>query len=234
MSSGDLVIGFDADDTLWHNETLFENVHVRYRTLLSRFHDAETVDRTLFATEMRNLERYGYGVKGFMLSAIETAIHLTDGQISANEIQQLINLGQDMLAHPVELLDGIGHVVPELAKAHRLLVITKGDLRDQERKVAKSGLVGHFSSIEIVSEKDADTYSRILKRHAIAPERFVMIGNSLKSDILPILDLGASGVYIPYHLTWGYERVDQLPTAEGRFFQLKTVRDVPGVIEKLK
>ncbi|HRE84269.1 MAG TPA: HAD family hydrolase, partial [Opitutaceae bacterium] len=114
MSSGDLVIGFDADDTLWHNETLFENVHVRYRTLLSRFHDAETVDRTLFATEMRNLERYGYGVKGFMLSAIETAIHLTDGQISANEIQQLINLGQDMLAHPVELLDGIGQVVPEL------------------------------------------------------------------------------------------------------------------------
>ncbi|HRE84270.1 MAG TPA: HAD family hydrolase, partial [Opitutaceae bacterium] len=117
---------------------------------------------------------------------------------------------------------------------HRLLVITKGDLRDQERKVAKSGLVGHFSGIEIVSEKDAGTYSRILKRHSIAPERFVMIGNSLKSDILPILDLGASGVYIPYHLTWGHERVDQLPTAEGRFFQLKTVREVPGAIGKLR
>jgi len=232
MSIRDLVIGFDADDTLWHNETLFENMHVRYRALLAQFHDTATVDRTLFATEMRNLERYGYGVKGFMLSAIETAIQLTDGKISAHEIQQLISLGQDMLAHPVDLLEGIDEVVPALASSHRLLVITKGDLRDQERKVTESGLAGHFAHIEIVSEKDPGTYDRILQRHGISPERFLMVGNSLKSDILPILEIGGSGVHIPYHLTWGAEHA-AVPTAEGRFFQMRSVRELPALIERL-
>src|SRR5215217_5698173 len=140
MPTRKLVIGFDADDTLWHNETIFEKVHERYRALLSRDHDAATVDRTLLATEMRNLELYGYGVKGFTLSAIETAIQLTSGKIRADEIQQLIELGREMLAHPVELLEGVANTLAVVAQSHRLLVITKGDLLDQERKLAKSGL----------------------------------------------------------------------------------------------
>lgn len=233
MKAHKLVLGFDADDTLWHNETIFEHVHERYRELLARYHDAATVDRTLFATEMRNLPLYGYGVKGFMLSAIETAIQLTGGKISADEIQRLIELGREMLAHPVELLEGAAETLATLAPHYRLLLITKGDLRDQQRKISKSGLAAHFPSVEIVSEKDTEAYRTILRRHAIAPESFVMIGNSLKSDLLPVLALGGIGVYIPYHLTWAAERVEELPKADGRFFQLETIRELPGVLAGL-
>ena len=228
-----LVIGFDADDTLWHNEIIFERVHERYRALLARYHDAATVDRTLLATEKRNLELYGYGVKGFTLSAIETAIALTEGKIGASEIDGILVLGREMLAHPVELLEGVADVVSELAKEHTLLLITKGDLRDQERKLVKSGLAGRFHLVEIVSEKDRSTYETIFRRHAIAPDRFLMVGNSLKSDILPVLALGGAGAHVPYHLTWAHERVEELPTADGRFFQLKTMRELPGVVRAL-
>lgn len=233
MSRPDLVIGFDADDTLWHNETIFEATHERYRALLAHYHPAEIVDRTLFATEMRNLDLYGYGVKGFTLSAIETAIQLTDGKIRAEEIQQLIELGREMLAHPVVLLDGVAETLAMLAPKHRLLVITKGDLRDQERKLLKSGLAPHFEHVEIVSEKNEATYAAILRRHAIPAERFLMVGNSLKSDILPVLALGGAGAYVPYHLTWAAERVEDVPSDHARLFQLKTLRDlarVPGIV----
>lgn len=233
MGSSDWVLGFDADDTLWHNETVFENVHVRYRALLSQFHDAPTVDRMLFATEMRNLERYGYGIKGFTLSAIETAIQLSDGRIGAAEIQELIRLGQEMLTHPVELLEGVNEVVPGLASAHRLLLITKGDLRDQERKLGKSGLGAHFSHVEIVSEKDTSTYERILRRHDVRPDRFLMIGNSVKSDILPVLALGGAGVHIPYSLTWDAERVENPPVGQDRFFQLNSLHELPPLLSRL-
>ena len=226
-----LTLGFDADDTLWHNETIFEHVHERYRALLARFHDAATVDRTLFATEMRNLERYGYGVKGFTLSAIETAIALTAGKISADEIQQLIALGQDMLAHPVEVLDGVAETLAHLSGQYRLLVITKGDLRDQERKIARSGLAAHFRHVEILSEKNEDAYAALFRRHAIDPARFLMIGNSLKSDILPVLALGGAGVHIPYHLTWAAEHVEYAPRADGRFFEVKSVRELPELLQ---
>lgn len=233
MPSRELVIAFDADDTLWHNETIFEAVHERYREMLSRYHDTATVDRTLFATEMRNLERYGYGVKGFMLSAIETAIDLTEGKISTAEIRKLLSLGQDMLAHPVELLDGVAETVATLASSHRLLVITKGDLRDQERKVAKSGLAAHFRHIEIVSDKTESAYAAILRRHDIRPASFLMVGNSLKSDILPVLALGGAGVHIPYHLTWAHEHAEAPPDAAGRFFEVKSIRDLPAVLAAL-
>ena len=228
-----LVIGFDADDTLWHNEIIFERVHERYRSLLARYHDAATVDRTLLATEKRNLELYGYGVKGFTLCAIETAIALTAGKISAHEIDGLLVLGREMLAHPIELLDGVTEVVEELAKQHTLLLITKGDLRDQERKLAKSGLSGRFHLVEIVSEKDRSTYEAIFRRHAIAPDRFLMVGKSLKSDILPVLALGGAGAHVPYPLTWAHEQVEQLPPADGRFFQLKTMRELLDVVRTL-
>jgi putative hydrolase of the HAD superfamily len=233
MGKRDLVVGFDADDTLWHNETIFEQVHIRYRELLAHYHDAATVDRTLFATEMRNLELYGYGIKGFTLSAIETAIQLTRGKISAVEIEQLIALGQQMLAHPVELLEGVAETLPQVAEGHRLLVITKGDLRDQERKLAKSGLLAQFEQVEIVSEKNEDSYATILRRHAIDPRRFLMVGNSIKSDILPVLSLGGVGVHIPYHLTWAAEHVEEAPTVTGRFFQLKTIRELPAVLRSV-
>jgi len=233
MPTRDLVIGFDADDTLWHNETIFEQVHERYRALLARYHDAATVDRTLFATEMRNLELYGYGVKGFMLSAIETAIRLTDGRIRAEEIQQLIALGQEMLAHPVELLEGVADTLAEVSQRHRLVLITKGDLRDQERKLAKSGLLAHFHSVEILSEKNERSYASILQRHAIAADRFLMVGNSIKSDIQPVLALGGFGAYIPYHLTWAAERVETPPAAAGRYFELKSIRELARLIAGL-
>jgi putative hydrolase of the HAD superfamily len=224
------VIGLDADDTLWHNETIFERVHERYRALLSMYHDAATVDRTLLATEMRNLDLYGYGVKGFTLSAIETAIELTQGKISAEEIRTLIELGQEMLNHPVELLEGVAETISLLASSHVLLLITKGDLRDQQRKLTKSGLSPHFKGVEIVSEKDATTYAAILRRHGVDPSEFLMIGNSLKSDILPVLEIGAAALHVPYHLTWMLERTDQVPAAPGRFFQLGSLKELPALL----
>jgi putative hydrolase of the HAD superfamily len=233
MPTRELVIGFDADDTLWHNEVIFEKVHERYRALLAQYHDAATVDRTLFATEVRNLERYGYGVKGFTLSAIETAIQLTSGKIRAEEISQIIQLCHEMLAHPVELLEGVKETLDALAPAHRLILITKGDLRDQERKLGKSGLSGYFKAIEIVSEKNRDSYDSIFRRHGIAPERFLMVGNSVKSDILPVLELGGAGAHVPYHILWAAERVEDPPADAKRFYRLKTLRDLPGVIRQL-
>jgi putative hydrolase of the HAD superfamily len=230
MAASDRTIGFDADDTLWDNEGIFERTHERYRALLAGYHDAATVDRTLFATEMRNLELYGYGVKGFTLSAIETAIELTCGQISAGEIRQLIELGRDMLAHPVTLLDGVTEILATLARRHRLVLITKGDLRDQERKLAKSGLAAHFQHIEIVSEKDAGAYRRLFSRQSIRPERFLMVGNSLKSDILPVLELGGAGVHIPYHITWAAEHAAPPVDHPGRLFTVQNIRELPGVV----
>lgn len=230
MAKSDLVIGFDADDTLWHNETIFEEVHERYYALLSRYHDAATVEQRLFETEMRNLEPYGYGIKGFTLSAIETAIDLSRGKISAEEIRELILLGRQMLAHPVNLIDGVTEALAKLAPDHQLVLITKGDLRDQERKLGKSGLAEYFYHVEIVSEKDRGTYAEILRRHGIEPRRFVMVGNSAKSDVMPVLELGAFGVHVPYHITWAAERAEISPGAEGRFFEIKTLHDLPDVV----
>ncbi|MEO6004264.1 MAG: HAD family hydrolase [Opitutus sp.] len=224
------VIGLDADDTLWHNETIFERVHERYRALLGEYHDSVTVDRRLFATETRNLELYGYGVKGFTLSAIETAIELSDGKIGAEEIRTLIELGREMLNHPVELLEGVAETIPRLAATHALWLITKGDLRDQQRKLSKSGLAAHFKKVEIVSEKDAATYAAVLARHDLRAPEFLMVGNSLKSDILPVLSLGAAAAYVPYHLTWMHERTDELPDAPDRFFQLKRLSELPALL----
>ena len=228
-------VGFDADDTLWHNESIFEAAHRGYCDLLARYHEADIVERTLFATEMRNLELFGYGIKSHALSSIETAIELTKAEISADEIRAILDSAKEMLRHPVELLDGVAEVVPELAKSYRLLLITKGDLRDQERKARKSGLEKYFEHLEILSEKDAAVYQRILSRHSVAPEEFLMVGNSLKSDILPALDLGCSAVYVPYRITWAAERAERPrgAAAGGRFFQISTLRELPALLAKL-
>ena len=224
------IIGFDADDTLWHNESIFDLAQQRYRALLAKYHPAAEVDRVLFQTEMRNLPAYGYGVKGFMLSSVETAIELTKGAISAQEIREIIALGQEMLAHPVELLPGVAEIVPALARDYRLLLITKGELHHQERKIAASGLAPHFQAMEILSEKDGVTYERVLRRHGVALEEFVMVGNSLKSDILPVLELGGAGVHIPYHITWQHEHVEETPHAHARFRRVKHLAEVPPLL----
>ncbi len=228
-------IGFDADDTLWHNESIFEATHEKYRALLARWHDAATIDRRLLDTEIRNLELYGYGIKAHALSCIETAIELSGGDIRAAEIREIIAYAKEMLNHPVELLPGAAEVVPLLARTHPLLLVTKGDLRDQERKLAKSGLAPHFRHIEIVAEKDAATFARVLRRCDIRPAEFLMVGNSLKSDILPALDLGACAALVPYPLLWSAERATAAPpaTAAGRFFQVETLRELPALVAKL-
>jgi putative hydrolase of the HAD superfamily len=228
-------IGFDADDTLWHNEPIFEAAHDRYRALLARWHDAATIDRRLFAAEMGNLELYGYGIKAHTLSCIETAIELSGGDIHASEIREIIASAKEMLAHPVELLAGAREAVGQLAGSYQLLLITKGDLRDQERKLAKSGLAHHFAHIEIVAEKNIETYARVLRRLQIPPAHFLMVGNSLKSDILPALDLGAWAVLIPYHLLWqGEQATAPLPAAVAvRFSQLPTLHELPALVARL-
>ncbi len=227
-------VGFDADDTLWHNESIFEDTHAKYRALLARWHDAATIDRQLLATELRNLELYGYGIKAHALSCIETAIELSGGEIRGSEIREIIAYAREMLAHPVELLDGAAEAVTELARSHQLLLVTKGDLRDQERKLAKSGLAPHFQHTEIVAEKDAGTYARILRRLQVPPERFLMVGNSVKSDILPVLDLGGCAALVPYPLLWSGEESARPPgAAAGRFFQLSSLRELPALVARL-
>ncbi|WP_221031330.1 HAD family hydrolase [Actomonas aquatica] len=228
-------IGFDADDTLWHNETLFVATHGKLCELLSRYHDAAKVDDTLNTTERRNLARYGYGIKSFTLSAIETAIDLSDGQISAQEIREIIALAHDMLDHPVEMLDGVPETVAQIAATGRyhMLIITKGDLRDQSRKFNLSQLDPHFADLEVVTEKDPATYDRILRRHGIARDEFLMVGNSVKSDILPVLDLGAHAAHVPYPHTWVLDRADREPSGP-RFHQLETITDLPALLDQLK
>lgn len=226
-------IGFDADDTLWHNEGIFDANHKRFCTLLSRYHDAKTVEATLYATELRNLDLYGYGVKGFALSAIECAIELTQGRISAEELREIVVFAKEMLAHPVELLAGVRETIEALAPEFRLFVITKGDLGHQERKLEESGLTRFFERREIVSEKDPATYRRILEAGGVRPEQFAMVGNSMKSDILPVLDLGAHGIHVPYSLTWQGERAAAPVDAGPRFHTLTAIHDLPELIRRL-
>ena len=225
-------LGFDADDTLWHNESIFVATHARLCELLSHYHDTKQVDTTLNDTERRNLPRYGYGIKSFALSAIETAIELSSQQISAAEIREIIALAHEMLDHPVEILAGVPETIAKLAGNYHMIVITKGDLRDQSRKFTLSNLDPHFADLEVVTEKDPATYARILRRHHIDPENFLMVGNSIKSDILPVLDLGAHAAHVPYHLTWELDKADRAPSGN-RFHQLETMADLLPLLERL-
>ncbi|MBI1752524.1 MAG: HAD family hydrolase [Acidobacteria bacterium] len=218
-------LAFDADDTLWHNETHYAETQEAFRSLLRQYHDDAWIDERLHATEMRNLSHYGYGIKGFTLSMIETALELTEDRLDGAGIRRVVELGKAMLAKPVEPLPGVAEVLQKLAGAYDLMLITKGDLFDQETKLVKSGLGGHFSKVEIVSEKDEAAYAAILERHGIAPSAFAMVGNSVKSDILPVLALGARAVHIPYHLTWAHEVV--AAPVDSPFPVLESIRDLP-------
>jgi putative hydrolase of the HAD superfamily len=224
------IIGFDADDTLWRNEDIFERAHERYRALLAAYHPADAVDRVLFATEMRNLPLYGYGVKGYTLSCIEAAIELTNGRVTGEEVAGILATGREMLAHPVELLADAAEVVPALARDYRLILITKGDLHHQERKIAASGLAAHFHAIEILSEKDGPAYERLRRRHGLRWEEFAMVGNSLKSDILPVLRLGGGGVHVPYHLTWAHEHAEEPMRDQPRFRRIGRLCELPEAL----
>ena len=211
------VIAFDADDTLWHNERMFQATEVQFAEMLADYHSAEWVRERLLATETKNLSHFGYGVKGFILSMIETALELTENRIGGAEIRQIVQWGHDMLLHPVQLLDGVRETIEALAGRYRLMLLTKGDLFDPESKLARSGLGEYFDAVEIVSAKNAATYRTIMTRHAVTPERFVMVGNSLRSDILPALEAGARAVHIPYEMTWAHERVEA-DALQGREF----------------
>ena len=220
-------IAFDGDDTLWHNESLFSMTQERFRAMLAHSVDPAALDKRLLEAERANLRFYGYGIKGFVLSMIETAVDLTGGRVSGRDIQSLIDFGKAMLEHPVDLLDGVAEVVEALSCRHRLLLITKGDLFDQESKVARSGLAERFAAVEIVSEKDPDTYRRVLDRHGVDPARFVMVGNSVRSDILPVLAIGGHAVHVPYHVTWAHEQAEP-PTENYR--RIDTVRELPPLL----
>jgi putative hydrolase of the HAD superfamily len=220
------LIAFDADDTLWHNEPLFHATEAQFAEMLAQYHSAEWVRDRLLATEIKNLGHFGYGVKGFILSMIETAIELTEGRISGREIGRILDWAHHMLQAPVDLLDGVPETIKELAPRYPLMLLTKGDLFDQESKLARSGLGEHFHAVEIVSRKDAPTYAAILSKHGVAPDEFLMIGNSLKSDVLPVLEAGAAAIHIPYALTWAHERVDDDALHEKSFGKLDSIREL--------
>jgi putative hydrolase of the HAD superfamily len=226
------VIAFDGDDTLWHNESIFSVTQERFRSLM-RPYQSEQLDERLFATETRNLRLFGYGVKGFTLSMIETAIEVSNGRIQADEIQNIIDAGKAMLHHPVEPLEGVHETVEALRSRYRLMVITKGDLFDQESKLARSGLADLFWRVEIVSEKDEPTYRRILTDAGINADEFMMVGNSIKSDILPVVALGARAVYVPYRLTWAHERADLNGAPPERISTLDSLSGLPSLLEAL-
>jgi putative hydrolase of the HAD superfamily len=228
------IIAFDADDTLWHTERLYVNAQARFVQLLAHYHNPEWITERLFQTETRNMQHFGYGVKAFALSMIETAVELTEGRVSGQDIQALIDLAKEMLGADIELLDQVAETIPRLAVSYTLVVITKGDLLDQESKIARSGLSDYFQHVEIVSEKTRESYARLLKRLGIAPEQFLMVGNSLRSDILPILELGGHAVYIPYDITWLHEVAEPPPPGQPGYYRIEHVGQLPALLEQIQ
>lgn len=227
------IIAFDADDTLWHHNFIFVDTRKKFSRLLANHHDPKWIESKLNDTEIRNLRRYGYGIKGFALSMIETAIELTEERITAPEIKEIIKLAWEMQATPISLLDGVKETIDLLSKSYKLIVITKGDLFDQEAKMAQSGLGSYFTSIDIVSEKNPYTYGSIIKKHELDPKRFLMVGNSLKSDVLPVLDVGGSAVYIPYETTWEHEAVSASAMGKREFSTLENIGLLPALLEQI-
>lgn len=224
------VIGFDADDTLWINETYFRDAELEFARLLARYETANKIDQELFKMEMKNLPVYGYGVKGFVLSMVEMALELSNNEVSNSTINAILNIGKDMLSKPVELLEGVEDVLKSLSKDYRLILVTKGDLLDQERKLIKSGLTDYFHHIEVLSDKQEANYSKLLNHLDIKPSEFLMIGNSLKSDILPLVNLKAKAIHVPFHTTWLHEQVNDDEVEHKTY---KTVHSLLDVIQVL-
>ncbi|MEM6685843.1 MAG: HAD family hydrolase [Bacteroidota bacterium] len=219
------VIAFDADDTLWVNETYFRDAEHKFAQLLSAYETENTIDQELFKMEMKNLSLYGYGIKGFVLSMVESAIELSNGKISTKVLAEILAIGKQMIDMPVELLDGIEEVLENLSKKYRLLVLTKGDLLDQERKLEKSGLTKYFHHVEVMSDKKEKNYQDLLEHLEIDVNEFLMIGNSLRSDILPIISIGGKAIHVPFHTTWQHELVSPQEESE-EYDVVKSITEV--------
>ncbi len=231
--SGIKVIGFDADDTLWMNEPIFRQIEDRFISLVSDYDTTGETAGELFKTEIKNLVSYGYGIKGFVLSMIETALRISGGKVPQSVIADIISLGKEMLDHPVELLDGVESTLEQLRPDYRLIVVTKGDLLDQERKLKKSGIEHYFHHTEVVSDKTEENYSDLLSHFEIDPGEFLMVGNSVKSDILPILNIGANAVHVPYHTTWQHEMVDSNSIEKKNgYLTIDRITDLVNLLDK--
>ena len=228
------LVGFDADDTLWRSEDYYRDAQAEFERIVGGYVDLDDAHDRLYAIEKENIRLFGYGAKGMTLSMIEAAVAITGERISARDVHRIVELGKSVLQHPVELLPGIREAVTEIARSHPVVLITKGDLFHQEAKVRESGLSDLFRRIEIVSEKDETTYARVLQECGVAPERFAMIGNSLRSDIVPVLELGGCGVYMPYHVTWAHEAETAPPTALERLRTVDAPAQLPTAIASLR
>lgn len=226
-------IGFDADDTLWHNERFFRVTQDRFADLLADYTDRDHLEERLLAAEKRNLGHYGFGIKGFVLSMIETAIEVTEEKVPATVIAELMAAGRDMLRHPIELLPHAREAIEALAPQYRILLITKGDLLDQERKLAQSGLGDFFDGVEIVSHKTTAIYADIFARHGEGADRSMMVGNSLRSDVIPAIEAGGWGVYVPHDLTWALEQAVP-PRANSRFAEISSLADLHDFVRDLR
>jgi putative hydrolase of the HAD superfamily len=220
-------VGLDADDTLWHNESIFRMTYDRFNELLQPFADAETLEARLAETERRNLGVFGYGAKGFTLSMLETALEVSERRVSAEVLAEILAAGREILTHPVEPLPGVREALETLAADHHVVLITKGDLFHQETKLAASGLGEFFSGVEIVSEKNAETYRSVFARHGVGPEHAVMAGNSVRSDVLPALEAGTYAALIPYPFVWVHEAADA-PVEHPRFKELGSLAELPA------
>ncbi len=232
MGTNIRLIGFDADDTLWHCEREFRLTQARFAALLADHANPEHLQTRLLAAERRNLGRYGFGVKGFVLSMIETALEVTGDRVPGSVVRALIEAGHEMLAHPVELLPHARATIEALRGTYRLALITKGDLVDQERKLAASGLGELFDAVEVVAHKDAPTYRAVFERLQVAPAQALMVGNSLASDVLPVLEAGGWAVHVPSALTWALEHADA-PLQEARFRRIEDLGALPGLLSRI-
>ena len=219
------VIAFDADDTLWHNEPYFQEMERRFGESLEDYVPQHTVSEELLKTEEKNVPLYGFGIKSFILSMIETTIRVTDRTAGLEVVESILGLGKEMLEKPVELLDGVEEVLASLKRKYRLVVVTKGDLLDQERKLKKSGLEGHFHHIEIMSEKREQDYHKLIGHLDVRPSEFAIIGNSLKSDIIPVLNLGGYGFHVHYHILWDLDKIE-IDVNHKNFRSLKRIGEV--------
>ncbi len=233
-SNGIRLVGFDGDDTLWRSEDYYRAAEAEFERILAGYVDFPDLHDRLFAVERRNLALFGYGAKGMTLSMLEAAITITDARISARDLQRIVELGKSVLQHPVDLLPGIREAVADVAEDYEVVLITKGDLFHQEAKVRESGLAALFPRIEIVSEKDTATYARVLSEFGLAPAQFAMVGNSLRSDVVPVLELGGWAVHMPYHVTWAHEAEATL--GDGHAVRMRTAAapsDLPGAVRAL-
>lgn len=220
------IVVFDADDTLWVNETYFREAEKEFAKLLSGYETENKIEQELFKKEIKNLDIYGYGVKGFMLSMVECALELSNYKINQKTIEKILTIGKEMLEKPIELLNGVEEVLQKLHNKYRLIVATKGDLLDQERKLEKSGLLHYFHHIEVMSEKRETDYQKLIKRLDINPSELLMIGNSLKSDVLPLVNIGASAIHIPFHTTWEHEKVSEEQQSVSDYKTLANLKEV--------